>query len=100
LHAGIDIPAPTGTPIRAAGDGAVIFAGWNSGGYGYMVMIDHGSGIVTLYAHNSSVAVSAGQTVTRGQTIAYAGSTGDSTGPHCHFEVRVYGTPQNPRQWL
>jgi murein DD-endopeptidase MepM/ murein hydrolase activator NlpD len=100
LHAGLDIPAPTGTPIRAAADGKVIFAGWNSGGYGYMVMIDHGSNIVTLYAHNSSVAVGAGEFVTRGQTVAYAGSTGDSTGPHCHFEVRVNGTPQNPRNWL
>jgi murein DD-endopeptidase MepM/ murein hydrolase activator NlpD len=100
LHAGLDIPASTGTPIHAAADGEVISAGWNSGGYGYMVMIDHGSGIVTLYAHNSGVAVSIGQSVSRGQTIAYAGSTGDSTGPHCHFEVRVNGTPQNPRNWL
>ncbi|MDR1027800.1 MAG: peptidoglycan DD-metalloendopeptidase family protein [Clostridiales Family XIII bacterium] len=100
LHAGIDIPASTGTPIHAAADGQVISAGWNNGGYGYMVMVDHGSGIVTVYAHNSSVAVSGGQQVTRGQTIAYAGSTGDSTGPHCHFEVRVYGTPQDPLKWL
>jgi murein DD-endopeptidase MepM/ murein hydrolase activator NlpD len=100
LHAGIDIAASTGTPIHAAADGQVITSGWNSGGYGYMVMIDHGSGIVTLYAHNSSLVVSAGQQVTRGQVIANAGSTGNSTGPHCHFEVRVNGTAQNPRNWL
>jgi murein DD-endopeptidase MepM/ murein hydrolase activator NlpD len=100
LHAGIDIAVPTGTPIHAAGDGEVISAGWNSGGYGNMVMIDHGSNIVTLYGHNSSVSVSVGQHVKRGQVIASAGSTGNSTGPHCHFEVRVSGTPQNPRGWL
>jgi len=100
LHAGIDIGVGTGTPVHAAADGVVIFAGWNSGGYGNFVMIDNGSSIVTCYAHNSSVAVSVGQSVSRGQVIAYAGSTGNSTGPHCHFEVRVNGAPQNPRTWL
>ncbi|MDR0356889.1 MAG: peptidoglycan DD-metalloendopeptidase family protein [Clostridiales Family XIII bacterium] len=99
LHAGIDIPAPTGTPIHASADGEVISVGWN-GGYGNMVMIDHGSNIVTLYAHNSGFAVGLGQHVTGGQVIAYAGSTGNSTGPHCHFEVRVNGAPQNPMNWL
>jgi murein DD-endopeptidase MepM/ murein hydrolase activator NlpD len=99
LHSGIDIAASTGTPIRAAGDGVVYSAGWK-GSYGNAVIIDHGSGIMTLYGHNSSFAVSSGQSVKRGQVIAYAGSTGNSTGPHCHFEVRVNGTPQNPRGWL
>jgi murein DD-endopeptidase MepM/ murein hydrolase activator NlpD len=99
LHTGIDIAVPSGTPIRAAGDGVVYSAGWK-GSYGNAVIIDHGSGIMTLYGHNSGFAVSTGQTVKRGQVIAYAGSTGNSTGPHCHFEVRVNGTPQNPRAWL
>lgn len=98
-HLGIDIPAPTGTNIVAAEAGTVIKAGWNNS-YGYMVIIDHGGGIATLYGHNSRLAVSVGTTVTRGQTIAYAGSTGMSTGPHCHFEVRVNGQYQNPRNWL
>jgi murein DD-endopeptidase MepM/ murein hydrolase activator NlpD len=100
LHAGIDIAVRTGTPIYAAAEGDVFFSGWNSGGYGNFVMIDHGGGVVTCYAHNSALAVSAGQHVTRGQLIAYAGSTGNSTGPHCHFEVRVSGVAQNPRGWL
>jgi murein DD-endopeptidase MepM/ murein hydrolase activator NlpD len=99
LHSGIDIAVPSGTPIHAAGDGVVYSAGWK-GSYGNAVIIDHGSGLMTLYAHNSSLAVSAGQSVKRGDVIAYAGSTGNSTGPHCHFEVRVNGTPQNPRGWL
>ncbi|MDR0852927.1 MAG: peptidoglycan DD-metalloendopeptidase family protein [Clostridiales Family XIII bacterium] len=106
LHAGMDIAVPTGTPIYAAADGVVISAGWNSGGYGNLVRLSNGNlpdgrgELVTCYAHNSSVAVSDGQRVTRGQVIAYAGSTGDSTGPHCHFEVRINGVPQNPRAWL
>ena len=100
MHNGLDIAVPTGTAVHAAADGYVYFSGWNSGGYGNLVMIDNGSGIVTLYAHNSSLAVAAGNIVHRGDIIAYAGSTGNSTGPHCHFEVRVNGTPQNPRGWL
>jgi murein DD-endopeptidase MepM/ murein hydrolase activator NlpD len=100
LHAGIVIGVSTGTPVRAAADGIVINSGWNSGGYGNLVMIDNGSNIVTCYAHNSSLAVSVGQAVVRGEVIAYAGSTGNSTGPHCHFEVRVSGEPQNPRAWF
>jgi murein DD-endopeptidase MepM/ murein hydrolase activator NlpD len=101
FHAGIDISAATGTPVRAAADGLVIKSagGWN-GGYGNMVIIDHGSGITTLYGHNSSLAASVGSSVKRGDVIAYAGSTGNSTGPHCHFEVRVNGSPQNPMGWL
>ncbi|GHU64601.1 metalloendopeptidase [Clostridia bacterium] len=105
-HMGIDIGVSTGTAIHAAADGIVIFAGW-SGGYGNFVMVDHGviddgSGraVVTCYAHNSGFAVSVGASVMKGDTIAYAGSTGNSTGPHCHFEVRVNGVPQNPRGWL
>lgn len=99
LHTGLDIGVPTGTPIKAAADGTVIKAAWNNS-YGNMVMIDHGSGIATLYAHNSKLLVSTGQTVTRGQQIAAAGSTGQSTGPHCHFEVRLNGAYQNPRNYL
>jgi murein DD-endopeptidase MepM/ murein hydrolase activator NlpD len=100
LHSGIDIAVGTGTPIHAAAEGTVYFSGWNAAGYGNLVMIDHGGGVVTCYAHNSALAVSAGQYVARGQVIAYAGSTGNSTGPHCHFEVRLNGVPQNPRGWL
>jgi murein DD-endopeptidase MepM/ murein hydrolase activator NlpD len=99
LHKGMDIAVPRGTPIHAAGDGVVISAGWG-GGYGNMVIISHGGGISTLYGHNSGLAVSSGQRVSRGQVIAYCGSTGASTGPHCHFEVRVNGEPRNPRGWL
>ena len=105
LHAGLDIGTPYGTPIHAGNDGVVYFSGWNSGGYGYLVMIDHGvdangNMIVTLYAHNQSLAVGVGSIVARGDIIAYAGSTGNSTGPHCHFEVRVNGAPTNPMGWL
>jgi murein DD-endopeptidase MepM/ murein hydrolase activator NlpD len=100
MHAGIDISAPTGTPVHAASDGVVISAGWNGGGYGNLVLIDHGSGVVTAYAHNSSISCGPGQSVKRGDVIAKVGSTGYSTGPHCHFEVRVNGAPKNPRGWL
>ena len=100
MHNGIDIGAKSGTPIHAAADGYVYFAGWNTGGYGNLVMLDNGSGIVTMYAHCSGFAVKTGQVVHRGDIIAYVGSTGNSTGPHLHFEVRVKGTPQNPMGWL
>ncbi len=98
FHPGVDIAAPFGTPIQAARDGVVIFAGWN-GGYGNFVLIDHGGGIVTGYAHQSRLAVTRGQTVHQGDVIGYEGSTGYSTGPHVHFEVRINGTPQNPRNY-
>lgn len=95
-HAGIDIGAAHGTDIYAAEGGVVLVSGWNTGGYGNYVVIDHGSGITTLYAHCSSLLVSAGQTVTRGQVIAKCGSTGMSTGPHLHFEVLKNGSATDP----
>jgi murein DD-endopeptidase MepM/ murein hydrolase activator NlpD len=98
-HPGIDIDAPYGTPIHAAGNGVVIWAGWQ-GGYGNFVLIDHGQGLVTGYGHQSRIAVTRGQTVTQGQVIGYEGSTGYSTGPHVHFEVRVNNTPRNPRLFV
>lgn len=98
-HSGIDIGVDTGTPIVAADSGVVIEADW-LGGYGYAVVIDHGNGLSTLYGHNSELAVSPGQSVQQGQVIAYAGSTGYSTGPHCHFEVRVNGSPVDPMGYL
>ena len=99
FHQGIDIAAEMGTPIVAAADGVVTAAGWN-GGYGNMVDIDHGNGVVTRYGHASAVAVSVGQQVRRGEVIAYVGSTGRSTGPHVHYEVRVDGQPVNPAGYL
>lgn len=99
LHTGIDIGAGSGTPIKAGGAGAVIFAGW-LGAYGNAVVIDHGGGLSTLYGHMSSIGVSKGQVVKQGQTIGRVGSTGWSTGPHCHFEVRVNGDPTSPWPYL
>ncbi len=96
MHTGIDIAAPTGSPIRAAGSGTVISAGWMRG-YGLTVIIDHGGGRSTLYAHCSRVFVRAGQRVGTGDRIAAVGSTGFSTGPHLHFEVRIDGVPVDPR---
>ncbi len=95
-HLAIDISAATGAPIFAADSGVVVFAGWAYGGYGNMVMIDHGNGWQTVYAHLSQVAVGCGQNVFQGSTIAFAGSTGNSTGPHLHFEVRHLGGFVNP----
>lgn len=99
MHTGIDIAANTGASILAAADGKVIFAGYY-GGYGNAVIIDHGDGISTLYAHNSVILVNEGDSVKRGQVISKAGSTGWATGPHLHFEVRKNGTPVNPIDWL
>jgi murein DD-endopeptidase MepM/ murein hydrolase activator NlpD len=99
MHTGIDIHVPYGARIVAAGNGTVIFAGRN-GGYGNFTMIDHGNGLVTCYAHQSRIVVSKGQRVSAGTTIGYVGSTGLSTGPHLHFEVRVNGTPKNPMNYL
>lgn len=99
-HKGLDIAAPGGSDIYAAGDGVVVSAGWNSGGYGYFVMIDHLDGYQTVYAHCSGLYVSEGQNVTRGQLIAAIGSTGDSTGNHCHFEVRYLGMCYDPASFL
>ena len=99
-HTGIDIAVPTGTPVRAALPGVVTTAAYNAGGYGYYVMIDHGSGMVTLYAHNSKLLVKAGDTVEAGDMVSLSGSTGRSTGPHLHFEVRVNGQRVNPRPYL
>ncbi len=98
-HTGYDIPAPYGSAIVAAESGTVIYSGWMSG-YGNTIMISHGGGLVTLYGHNSSLVVSKGQTVSRGQTVAKCGSTGWSTGNHCHFEVRVNGSAVSPASYL
>jgi len=99
MHTGIDIAARTGTPIRATGGGRVTFSGWSSG-YGNKIIINHGFGIQTLYAHNSANLVQVGQEVSRGDTIARVGSTGRSTGPHVHYEVIVNGVPVNPTSFF
>lgn len=98
-HSGIDIAASSGTSIKAAASGTVTFSGW-SGGYGYVVKLDHGNGVVTIYAHCSSLLVSAGETVSQGEVIARVGSTGNSTGPHLHFEVRKNGVTYNPQNYV
>ncbi len=98
-HTGVDIGASYGSSVVAANPGRVIYAGWY-GGYGNCVQIDHGGGVVTLYGHNSSLNVSVGQQVSRGQTIAYIGSTGYSTGPHCHFEVILDGVQVDPLDYI
>ena len=98
-HSGIDIGVDEGTPVHAADGGVVVWSGW-MGGYGYAVVIDHGNGLSTLYGHNSEIAVDEGQSVAKGQVISYAGSTGNSTGPHVHFEVRVNGDPVDPMGYL
>jgi murein DD-endopeptidase MepM/ murein hydrolase activator NlpD len=99
FHAGLDFAGSYGSTIRAADSGTVIFAGWY-GGYGKTVIINHGKGITTLYAHTSDIYVSEGQEVRRGEPIAAVGSTGLSTGPHLHFEVRSNGEPQDPARYL
>ncbi len=99
LHAGIDIGVPIGSTVVASRGGTVSSAGARSG-YGNAVLIAHGDGFVTLYAHLSRINVSAGQSVSGGQIIAASGNTGRSTGPHLHFEIRVDGSPRNPRSYL
>lgn len=99
FHQGIDIPAPYGKRVNAAANGKVIVAGWVNG-FGNTVMVDHGSGIVTIYGHNSSVIVNVGDQVTKGQQVAKIGSTGRSTGNHCHFEVRINGQHTSPWNYL
>ncbi|MGE5675738.1 MAG: peptidoglycan DD-metalloendopeptidase family protein [Mycobacterium leprae] len=98
-HAGLDIAVPTGTTAVAAAAGRVTFAGWD-GGYGYCVIVDHGNGVQTRYAHASVLLVKAGQTVDAADPVIKVGSTGNSTGPHLHFEVLVNGVPDNPRHYL
>lgn len=99
MHNGIDIGASSGTPIKAGDDGVVKMAGPN-GGYGNFTLIDHGAGLATGYAHQSAIGVRVGQHVSRGEVIGRVGSTGASTGPHLHFEVRVNGNPVDPMSWL
>jgi len=99
LHPGIDIAYAMGAPVVATADGEVVASG-PAGGYGNLVQIDHGNGIATLYGHNSQLAVTVGQQVKKGQIISYAGSTGKSTGPHVHYEVRVNNTPVDPMKYL
>ncbi len=99
MHEGIDIAVPTGTPVVAAAAGTVIYAGV-LGGYGNLVVVDHGNGLATAYAHNSAYASSVGQVVAQGTVIAYSGNTGNSSGPHVHFEVRVGGTAVDPLGYL
>ncbi len=98
-HKGIDIAAPRGTPVYAADGGTVTYAGW-MGGYGYLIRINHGNGYETYYGHNSSLTVSVGAHVYKGQQVARVGSTGNSTGNHCHFEVRSNGVARNPLNYL
>ena len=99
MHEGIDIGAASGTPIRAVASGRVIHTGW-MGGYGNLVVIDHGRGLATAYAHASSIASSVGQAVSQGQVVSYVGCTGHCFGPHLHFEVRVNGSPVDPLGYL
>jgi len=99
LHAGIDIAVPEGTPIRAADGGTVAIAGW-TGGYGNYTCVNHGGGVSTCYGHQSRIGVSVGQSVSQGQVIGYSGNTGNSTGPHVHFEVRIGGNPVDPMGYL
>ncbi len=98
-HKGVDIAVPKGTEVMAARAGTVIWSGWN-GGYGYLVKIEHEDGSVTYYGHNSELIAQVGDEVEQGDVIALSGSTGQSTGPHCHFEIRIDGTPVDPEDYL
>ena len=99
-HFGIDIACPSGTPVHASDGGTVVNAGWNSGGYGNWVVIDHNNGFKTVYGHNSAVLVHVGERVHQGQVVSLVGSTGDSTGNHLHFEIRLNNRPRNPLELL
>lgn len=99
-HAGIDISAPSGSPIYAARDGVVAYSGHKYRGYGNVVMIDHGDGFITVYAHNRANLVHEGDLVVRGQMIAHVGATGNATGAHCHFEIRNDNISADPRGYL
>ncbi|GAA0230239.1 hypothetical protein GCM10009539_14550 [Cryptosporangium japonicum] len=99
FHYGIDFAAAYGSTVKAASAGTVIRAGWY-GGYGQIVIIDHGDGVTTRYGHNSELLVSVGDHVEAGDAISKVGSTGQSTGPHCHFEVRINDVPEDPLSWL
>lgn len=100
FHKGIDIANSMGTPVRAADNGKVIFAGWDRTGFGYLVKINHQNGYISYYGHNSKIAVKVGQTVNKGDLIAYMGSTGNSSGPHCHFELYYNGSLVNPYKYI
>ncbi|HEX8065914.1 MAG TPA: peptidoglycan DD-metalloendopeptidase family protein [Thermoleophilaceae bacterium] len=100
MHTGIDFPAPSGAAVGAGGRGTVVFAGWNSGGYGNLVVVRHRLGFESWYAHLSSIAVGRGASVVGGTRIGYVGSTGRTTGPHLHFEVRRNGVPIDPAPYL
>jgi murein DD-endopeptidase MepM/ murein hydrolase activator NlpD len=99
FHKGVDISAPAGTPVRATADGVVIFADWSSG-YGRLIVVDHGGGVQTYYAHLSKSVVQTGQEVRRGDVVGAVGSTGRVTAPHLHYEVRLGGAPVNPYRYL
>jgi murein DD-endopeptidase MepM/ murein hydrolase activator NlpD len=99
-HRAIDIGAPAGSAVLATDGGFISFAGWTDVGYGYLIVVDHANGFATYYAHLSNIYVMEGQAVDRGKVIGAVGNTGNSTGPHLHFEVRRYGTQQNPRAYL
>jgi murein DD-endopeptidase MepM/ murein hydrolase activator NlpD len=98
-HSGLDISAPTGTPVKAAADGVVVSAGWN-GGYGRCVIIDHGNGFQTWYGHLSKIDVMEGEEIRQGEILGKVGMTGRATGPHLHYEVRIHATPVNPYRFL
>jgi len=99
-HKGLDIATSIGTPVAAAAGGTVIFSGWDSYGLGNCVKISHGNGVVTVYGHCSKLYVTTGETVQAGEVISAVGSTGNSTGPHLHLEIRVNGVPHNPQLYL
>jgi murein DD-endopeptidase MepM/ murein hydrolase activator NlpD len=99
VHTGVDIVAPTGTPVHASADGVVLYATW-MGGYGRLMVVDHGNGFQTYYAHLSRFAAMPGQEVRQGELIAYIGATGRVTAPHLHYEVRQHGTPRNPSRFM